>query len=358
MKNMYRFSKDDIQSTAGAGVLMMLFYFLFSASSILEQLNINFFPLKGDAVIKLAGASASSVSLFFFLFSYIMTEKTVHVRKRERDTDKIWPDIMYQFWSRYAFLYCITFFCAVIFTRQSASSIYGFDKVTPVYILLDFFGLSGLFSTPTLNSTWTMVAFVYFLITAIPCFARVFWRKIDTVCIAVALVLPFLGLEKGSVFFTYIFTVLFAVLAVRHNVVGYIKTKFNSVKGIMFLYVILACISVILLYARVKIPAMIYLVDPVFSVCICIFVSSIPIKKIKHGMAFIGKYSLSILLIGRLVINTYLTEWIYSFHNFIAVWLGAVLICLGISIVAECGRKRLRNIINIKAIIRFCGKNI
>lgn len=165
------FTKRDTNVCKGIAILMMLFHHLFNDYGEYAGHVINYWPFSGDQITCMACLCGGCVTVFVFLSGYGMAS-VYHTKYQTappdgaaltRDLGRRWFHLMERYW----FIFLLALLASPL--GRLPSDAYGSDlKAGLYYILVDFFGLSYMFGTPTLNPTWWYMSVAISIIVLVP----------------------------------------------------------------------------------------------------------------------------------------------------------------------------------------------
>lgn len=332
------FSIQDTYIIKGIAILCLLWHHLFAGVLIP--------PIIWDTTSKitiLATMSKVCVSIFLFLSGYGLSASYTN-----RKTNKIsfifrhLKKLMFSFWVIYVLFVPLGFFLDSNPLIVYGNSLMGFKN-----FLLDFFGLSALFSTPTMNQTWwymettivlyTLFPLIYILckkipvttivVSAIPMFINVYVHNYSVNnCREIYWVLPFV---LGTIFYQKNILNNYITLTTKN----YIKTK-------------LIIFFILLIATRLRYQLGI-IVDPIFAIVIILFAITFfkNNKFINKPLYVLGKHSANIFMFHSFIYyNFSWAFWLYEIDNKIFRFIALTVTCLLISTLIE----KIKTIKNIK----------
>lgn len=333
-------TKKDSQCLKGIGILFMLFYHLFRAPEVFAGHSVSFFPFDENFVVAASYMCKICVCIFAFVSGYGLL-KSVKAIAINRFSVVKWNikrllKTMSGFWFIYVLAFIVTFIIndlpkTVYF---NGSGIKGF-----VYVLIDFLGLSNLFSTPMLIGTWWYMSAAVIYILLVPIIFCIS-KKIGYTPIAFAIIfIPKalnIGFTGGRNPYTFLLVMVFGMLFADYNIFEKISCGLPKNKFLAFLisFAAFGGISIFFCIASQRKDnesawQLIYGVFPVFVICFFRYcVIRIPV--IKNILAFLGDHSMTMFLTHTFIRYTYLNEFVYSFRNFIKIY--AVLFVLSVAL--------------------------
>lgn len=245
--------------------------------------------------------------------------------------------LYFSFWP----IYVTGFVAMLLFSYTPVSAIYvnsstGDFSITA--LILDFFGIANLFSSPTINSSWWYMSIYLLLIASMP-LLDIFYEKFKGLSVIASF---------GVVFFIsqylYAFPIMMlGIWAARENIIEKIKLfGHKSIPKSLMKY-ILCFISVFMAYKLFE-ATNIYITMPFITLPIIIFFNEIlaSIPLIRHILMFIGKHSGNIFFIHFFIYEWCFSSIIYKFHYSILIVLMVLLSSLIVSIALELFKKIVR----------------
>lgn len=204
------FRKRESEFCKGIGIAMMIFHHLFYKAENYQDFVISFAPFSEERINFYALLCKVCVAIFVFISGYGITASYY---KKFADWEPSVGEIKDFIWKRiwklltlYWFAFLLTCLCQPL--GRTITEAYGGElKSKIVYFLLDFFGLSYLFGTPTLNPTWWYISLALLIILAVPWILKLFRKAgiLTTICLSMGL-LFLLNASNANTF--YLFPVL------------------------------------------------------------------------------------------------------------------------------------------------------
>lgn len=324
-----KFSINDTYMIKGIAILCLLCHHLFAGVLIP--------PIIWDSTSKItiiATLSKVCVSIFLFLSGY-----GLNISYSNRKTNKFsfvlkhLKKLLISFWLIY-----ILFVPLGFFLDSNPLIVYGNDFSGIKNFLLDFFGLSALFSTPTMNQTWwymetTIVLYILFpliyliskkipittiIITSIPMIVNVYIHNYSVNnCREIYWFLPF------------VLGVIFSQKNFLEKYLIFLKTKRIKWSIISFLLLILS--------TKLRYDFGI-IIDPIFTIAIIIFALTFfkNNKIINTSLKTLGKHSANIFMFHSFIYyNFSWAFWLYEIDNKIVRFFALIIVCLIISLIIE-----------------------
>lgn len=208
-----------------------------------------------------------------------------------------------------------------------------------VYFLLDFFGLSYLFGTPTLNPTWWYISLALLIILAVPWILKLFRKAgiLTTICLSMGL-LFLLNASNANTF--YLFPVLLGAGCQEGRVFERLdefckkKRWGKAIKIISETVLLLFMISIRTNYNYFGIP------DGIIAFLLAVLTVDVLIKIpfLSRGMCFLGKHSGNMFLIHNQIYSYYFVGLIYGCGN----WIACFVMLVGVSLVVSIGMEKIK----------------
>lgn len=358
LKDKTEFSKDNTLALKGIAIIMMMFHHLFRKKSLFADYKISFFPLNQEIVVQASSMFKICVSIFVFITGYgLMLSIKKQFPKGEWTNKQIFSWVsnriiktMAGFWIVAILAYII---CQIIdnttynYFFKENGIVYG-----TLYIIMNFLGLTKVFRLAHFNSSWWYMGIAILFIISIPLFVKLFKHYgYASVLIAIIVVPRIIDWEfETSGYISFLFPLLLGMIFAEKNLMTKIsnftvikKNKYVN-KIVKFIIGVILVILSYFIYAEVprnRFWEISYGVVPMIIICFLYeFILDIPI--IKHILKFLGKHSMNIFLVHEFIRTTYLTDYIYSFRNFIKIGFMLLIISLGISICIEVFKKIIK----------------
>ena len=227
-------------------------------------------------------------------------------------------------------------------------------KGTPSILacVIDGFGLSFIFGTPSLTGTWWYISFTILVILLLPMINYIRNRFHDFGLIGLYLALCFLFRQFNYNNLTaWWFAVILGHLAARHD--WFVWIECWAGKGTILMkigkFCLLTFFTLTMIYCRQSSSDLYRLfrgLAPMSMVCFCYtYIGNIPI--LNKGLAFLGKHSMNIFLIHTFYRYNWFHDFVYSFNYPIIIAGVLLLMATGTSIVIEW----FKNLIHYKSFI-------
>lgn len=312
------FTKEETNRCKGIAILMMLFHHLFNDYEEYAGYAIQYWPLTGDQTIHLGLLCKVCVTIFVFLSGYgIAAVYTAKFKNKEPDRQQIWKFTISRYWKLMAG-YWFVFILALLFSGlgRTPMQAYGTDlKTAIVYFVIDFWGLSFAFHTPTLNPTWWYMSVALYIIFLMPFIMKLV--KKTGIFLMIAASMSFLQMaEIQSVASTYVFGLLLGIFCFEYDIFGKWMVLLEKKKG-SFLIKSLFLFAATILLLKFRMNYNYYgIVDGLIAITLCGFsmmvFSKIPLMN--KGLEILGIHSANIFLIHNLLYSYYFLGFYYSFR--------------------------------------------
>lgn len=345
-------TKTDSQCLKGIAIILMIFHHCFLDQTRFEGYTVIFAPFSESFVVSLSYYFKICVSIFAFISGYGLYLSAKKHLNSGRGITKWTVSRLIKTMSGFWFVYILCFIATWIYADLPQKTYCANGNIRGcVYALLDFMGLSSLFNTPTLNTTWWYMGAAILFIALIPLFMKL-RQKIGYFVIALLIVfIPRLlkvGYPGSINPYCFILALLAGMCFAEYKLfekysgppLNLLKNKhlYNILKFILSLAILIISIVVCDRTERYQIWELHYAIAPVIAICFCRqYVIRIPI--LKNILAFLGKHSMNVFLIHTFIRYTFFADFTYSFKYFWLIALVLLAISLGISVVLELIKK-------------------
>ena len=166
MKKKHVFDKNASLMLKGIAIILLVFHHGFRLSDIYKGFEVSFFPFNETSIINLAQASKICVSMFVFVSGYGLY---LDYAKKNVTAQRWSLKRFLKTFSKYWFVWFLVAVICQLINGQTGRLYFadGIDKGI-VYCLIDMFGLSYTFNTPTLDSVWWYMGAVLTFILSMP----------------------------------------------------------------------------------------------------------------------------------------------------------------------------------------------
>ena len=348
------FDKRQTNIAKGVAILMLIWHHLFSNNSFVLEKVSYLFNINGTTFETfLASFCKVCVAVFLLLSGYGLfksfekfSNKYSITNKKSRIKCNLFfvrnhlVGLLFDFWIVY-----IIFAIMGFFLNHNPVEVYSHSVL---YFVIDFFGLSYLLNTPTLNETWWFMSIIIVYYILFLLIVKMF-NYSSEVLLAFSFLLifiPYINLMQLNV---WLFSFVLGMYIAKYNLFERINIKLNKI-SISILFVIFTL--TVSLFIRYKIISQSVVFDGLFSVII-ILLSYLIISKFKWiGYIFyqLGKYSGYIFMFHTFIFKYYFGNFIYGFNYSILIFGVMVVICIIFAIVISAIKKvchidKLENII-------------
>lgn len=344
-------TKADSFCLKGIAIIMLLFYHLYREDYLFQKFNTSFYPFSEDIVTSIVVMFKMCVSIFAFISGYgLLTsfkEKTINRKEVLKWNIERIIKTMSGFWIIYIVVFITTtiidFYPYEVYFSEATTA-------APLYIVLDFLGLSNLFGTPSMLFAWWYMSAAIVFIILVPVI-YLLARKTGYLPIAfIIIMLPRvlnIGYPGGSSLYTFILPMIFGMIFADYDIFKKITNilankKINYI--IMFALLSLVIVYYYLFFNNVSKETqweLVFGIFPVFIICFCrFFVIRIP--GINKVLMFLGKYSMNIYLIHNFYRHIYLKKFLFSFKNFLLIFLVLMFISLVTALLIELFKKLIK----------------
>lgn len=343
------FSKSDSQMLKGIGIILMICYHLFrDAESCFSGKVVDFFPFSFEQGIAINDSFRICVSLFVFVtgFGLFKSFEKFSQCKNEKWVAQRLIKTMNGFY--FIYLLLVPIFQIV---DKFPENIYCKDGNIRgiVYALIDFLGLSNLFSTPSLQGAWWYMSAAIIFIVITPILYKIIDRVGFTTVFVFVIIIPRifkLGYLTGCNVYTFLPIFLVGMLFAKYDIFRKINEsnpfRKNTATKILEFIFIAALVFLSALCAnrvpREKLWELHFCIVPIFVIVFSVnYVSKI--KFIKKILVFFGKYSMNMFLVHSFIRVNYFYDFTYSFKYAIVIAVVLIGLSLFVSIVIELMKK-------------------
>ena len=366
------FSKDNTLVLKGIAILMMMFHHCFWKNGLFKDYSISFFPFNQNLIVDISLTFKICVSIFAFITGYglILSLKKLNENYdwNKKQIYKWTTNRLIKMLSGFWIIAILAFIiCQIINGRTEAvyfkhGIVYGI-----VQMIIDFLGLSTLFGTDSLCSTWWYMSIAILFIISVPIFAKLFKKFNYLPVLVLVVVIPrILGYEYvDNSYISFLFPLLLGIIFAENNLMVKIA-NFKIHKNIYVSKILKFIIETILFIASFIIYSQLkqslfweirYGIIPVFMMCY-LYEFFIDLKIVKVIFKFLGRYSMDIFLIHSFFRKYYLTDYIYSFVHFIKIAMVLLIYSLVVSIALELFKKIIRYDKLVNKLQEFNNKKI
>ncbi len=338
------YSVEDSLMIKGIAILLMLWHHCFLAGRF-EQYQISFFPFSQSIVSNIAAISKICVSFFSFISGYGLYksyEKFSNTKGYKQSANSWVLSRIEKTFSGYWLIVVLSWMITFIIDRRP-HYIYFSDSFLSgiVQMILDFLGLSNLFSSNSICATWWYMSAALVFIVLTPCFYSILARCGEITLIMLIVMVTRLagGFPGQTSAFSFLSSFYFGQLFARREALDKLcKISGDSKKNII-LIVISFVASLVCYKTAWSIPTERYweLKWGVFPIVYFIF-SLLLLRKTRFArkaIVFLGKHSANIFLVHTFIRDTYLSQIVYGAGHFILVLLVLLAFSLAISVVIE-----------------------
>lgn len=337
---MQHFSEREIKICKGIAVLFVVLYGLFSANAgLIEKYGINNFFLIIYITSKIGDFCWVGAAIFIFLAGFELDKyykaNCFEDKKIGKLSCQIYLKLLYKFFPLYILV------AATSFLGRDIHSVYGTHIKKWVYAVIDVLGLSGVFSTPTLNPAWVYISILAVYILLAPLMIELYQKYRFAVCI-IAVAIPYvLGVDKS--FWNYLGVFMLGICCAEDYVFERLKRYvFQDHKtGTMYAKLLISLGSIGVANVIVQNVGLNRVMRCFIVVGIIYFAYEFisDVKWIGDIFAFLGKHSFNVWLICDMLYLYYFKEQIFALHYsiliFAVVLAGALLISIFLELVKE-----------------------
>lgn len=361
-------TKSDSLALKGISIAIMLFHHLYCSVDRFENYTVDFSPFSQSTVVSVSLFFKICVSIFAFITGYGLLKSVSNINFDRKDVAKWYSTRLIKTMSGFWIIYLLAFMVTMLIDAKPIETYFGGSRILGVlYVILDFSGLANLFDTPTLNSTWWYMSAAIIFIMLIPIIYLIA-KKIGylPVIVAVAAIPRLLkvGYPGGVNAYSFILPVIFGMVFAQYGLFEKITDKLPKNKVLSYIecfavfgVMCVLCYLLFRVYPQHKGWEFNYAVVPVIVICFCRYcVVRIPV--IKQILCFLGKHSMTIFLTHTFIRGIYLSEFIYSFDNFMLSYIVLLVMSVALAVVIDLIIKAVRYDNLTKKLIVFVNKQI
>lgn len=336
------FTKEDTLVVKGMAILALLFYHLFEHYERVTTLGVDYRPFSLDHFLLLSGFGNICVAVFAFLSAYgiVKVIKSGEVKGGVQEISAMYRQAVRRYLKLTAnFLAMFAGVNLLWFSKFNYSGLYGTGWQGVLYALLDAFGLTGAYKTPTINETWWYMELAILIIFLVP-LLDLAAKKMGNYTILLGILLPMV-VDLNPDVKRYYFVVLLGVLAAR----GDWFERLFSVKAPFMLQaaagIVLMAVSILLRQNYVVYHEFGYLVDAPIALFFAWFGARLlaGIRGVGGALKFLGRHSMNIYFVHTFFYMAIYQEFIYSFRYAGLIFLMLLICSLGFSLVLEALKK-------------------
>lgn len=340
------FTVEDSQKMKGIAIVLLMFHHLFGKDKYFENIAVSFIPFSQDQLVNLAYCSKICVAIFAFISGYGLYLN----RKKSTLKPFEWAKERYiKTFSGYWFVYLLSFLTGIY--RSRTIKTYASENYiqSVFYGIVDFFGLSNLIGTPTLNRTWWYMSAIFCYICLMACYTEKVRNVVEPkIVLLLTMMIPrmILGFRGGNypgqnselAFFPAF--VLGAVFAEYHV---FEKVRSHHQVLLFFAYILVMLLCYIL---YINIPYGMFweihflFIPMIFILFFYRYVLMLPI--ITDILWFLGKHSMNIFLTHTFISGTYFHKYIYMCHHWLFILLALSISSIALSMLINKAKEVLK----------------
>ncbi len=344
-----QFTKNDTLLVKGVAILMMMLHHCFTSPDRYAGYDIDFMFIGKGYTVMLASFCKICVSLFVFLSGYGIV---MGLKKQDNLTGKVCANqIKRRLWSLmtgFWFVFIISIVATLIFDR-SMFDVYK-DEYLPnsvFFVLVDFFGLSELFGTPTLIGTWWYMSLAIIIVIITPIF-YVIMKKFGSIPLFV-ITFCLCGFYKDENYdmVRWLFTLALGMYSAEYNILAKFAQK-KIVKSSVWDYIIkfIAFTGILILCIKFREKGdytVSYIRDGIIPMFVVLYSFTIlaKIPVLNKVLIYLGKHSMNIFLFHTFLRAYFLKDFIYSFKYPIVIVTVLTVLSLICSIIMEFVKEKI-----------------
>lgn len=338
------FDKRQSMQIKGIAICLLLFHHLFYSEYRLTYGGVVTRFLSLNNLMSIGTYSRICVWIFAFISSYGLTKsylslgEDIEFHNRLSFYKRHYISLMKPYWFIWSLIFIFSFIFAV-----KPSTVLGKNII---YIILNFFGLSDFFGTPSMNNTWWYMCLAQLILLFIPLICEMVKRWGAVFCIIVFVLIQFIdsnGISSnfGGIYINYLYIVIFGVLFARYEIMEKISRLHVTLPEFFILLITIGAGMYLNRYLSeidVWNISKILLSFSALGICIMIykFTPNVWSGFFHKILCFLGKHSGNMFLIHTFLIDqTYIPRFVYWSHNVIISWITCIVLSLGVSIIIE-----------------------
>ncbi len=353
------FSKRQSLCLKGFAIILLMCIHCFGDVKRFAGYEFNFWPIGQDLFVDLAYYCKICVSIFAFISGYGLYLSVRNKADNVIDTNKWLVSRIIKTLNGFWFIYIISFVLLLKIPDSPIEKYFTKGIVRGgVYVVLDFLGISHLFTTTTINASWWYMSAAIVFILVMPLLVKAvnkFGWLLSFVLIVVIPRVLFNGESFGAMgIYTFILPVFLGALFAQYNLfekINNIKLLKNKALNeiVLFLGLVLAILVSIYVWIRVsyeKIWEYHYGFAPLLVIIFCnkyLFNGNNFISRFLCVIfSFLGKHSMNMFVFHSFIRVNLLNEFVYSFKYPIVTIVVLTLLSLVASIIFELIKKLIR----------------
>lgn len=350
------FTKYDSMLVKGVAIILLMFHHSISMTEV-ERHTLNFFPFNSyHWPVMVCDSFKLVVGMFIFITGFGLYKSFSKVELNKKSVFNWTGSRLFKtlsgFWFVYILVFVITYAVDQYPLLRYVTAPTKFEG-SWLYAIIDFFGVSNLFGTPTLIGTWWYMSAVVIMIAFFPLMFSL-GEKFSYFVISIGfIILPrIIGTDfPGSKnVFSFVLAFIFGMMFAKYDLFAkqdkftlFKKNKLFTDIVLFFVYMILFFLIVFVTdrLGRKYLWELNYCIDPVIVILFCNrYLKRIPV--LNKTLMFIGSHSLNIFLIHTFIRYVYLNDFMYSFKYAILIPFILLAMTLVISVVVELLKKIIR----------------
>lgn len=350
------FTKYDSMLVKGVAIILLMFHHSISMTEV-ERHTLNFFPFNSyHWPVMVCDSFKLVVGMFIFITGFGLYKSFSKVELNKKSVFNWTGSRLFKtlsgFWFVYILVFVITYAVDQYPLLRYVTAPTKFEG-SWLYAIIDFFGVSNLFGTPTLIGTWWYMSAVVIMIAFFPLMFSL-GEKFSYFVISIGfIILPrIIGTDfPGSKnVFSFVLAFIFGMMFAKYDLFAkqdkftlFKKNKLFTDIVLFFVYMILFFLIVFVTdrLGRKYLWELNYCIDPVIVILFCNrYLKRIPV--LNKTLMFIGSHSLNIFLIHTFIRYVYLNDFMYSFKYAILIPFILLAMTLAISVVVELLKKIIR----------------
>ena len=333
------FGRKESAFFKGIAIFLMAFHHCFLQGRF-ETFNVRYSPFHINQIYDMASFCKICVSLFVFISGYGLYLSIKRSSRPEKWVIYRIIKTLSGFW--FIVLICwITFF---IFGNHVTNTYFSKNIVYGIFCMgADFFGVSGFFNMPQLDSSWWYFSASIIYISIAPILQKCVDRYGGITTVILILIFPGMcNLFPGwTNFYSFLPIYTFGMIFAKYDCFVKVQNGFSNMgnvgKSIVFIIYSGILIYLYILYKELSIDQFWIIswnVIPVIYI-VYIYIFLMRIKTIKKVLEFFGNYSMNIFCIHTVILYTCCQKWIMQESYFMVAYIKLLLLSLVSAILIE-----------------------
>ena len=357
--NKTEFSLVDTNIVKGVAICLLLFHHCFLSSAYEPYRDsINFFPFSEELATTLVRALKLCVGMFVFISGYGLFLSIDKIDFTFKNVRRWIGTRLAKMMSGYYFVYLFVFIVTMIIDQYPINRYWGHQNLGLGFrdMFLDILGLSNLFDTYTLITTWWYMSMIIIFVVIFPLVFKFTQKLKYSTAIVIVLILPrIIGYQGSKSPMSFILALIFGMMFADYKLfekLGKLQLcKNKKLSNILILLIsLLLVVSIFVVDARVNwgdFCEYTFDIAPVIVICFTkLYIARVPY--LRDALHFLGKHSMNIYYIHTFIRCTYLSFVVYYFSYSLVIWGILMGLSILLSLLIEWLKKitRYQNLVN------------